>query len=200
MYKWYFRIVDHIYHVLDSWDINGFVVFLLSCFHSDDHNWCDQQMVTAEWGWYRFSKDKFSTQVVWVWDVDYGNCHEICNLNCFGGLVVWPLWVLFNPTKMHAWCHRIEQWRGYSPIPMEMSTWSTPFFLLSKKMAPLRLTRRSAFSYSRPILVTSNNSLNSFNWIPIHHILNSPIANNQKLWHGISLSPTWARIFYLQKL
>ena len=31
---------------------------------------------------------------------------------------------------------------------MEMSTWSTPFFLLSKKMAPLRLTSRSAFSWT----------------------------------------------------
>ena len=117
MYKWYFRIVDHIYHVSDSWDINGFVVFLLSCFHSDDYNWKTVTDVintwpTADRGRYRFSK--FSNQVVWVWGVGYGNCHEICNLYLFDGLVVWPLWVLFNPTEMHAWCHQIEQWRGFT--------------------------------------------------------------------------------------
>ena len=49
MYKWYFRIVDDIYHVLDSWDKNGFVVFLLSCFHSDDYNWKTVTDVINRW-------------------------------------------------------------------------------------------------------------------------------------------------------
>ena len=45
------------YHVSDSWDINRFVVFLLSCFHSD-YNWktitnVDHTWPTAEWGWYK---------------------------------------------------------------------------------------------------------------------------------------------------
>ena len=64
MYKWYFRIVDHIYHVLDPWDINGFVVFLLSCFHSD-YDWKTITDVintwhTAEWGWCRNFNYKLS--------------------------------------------------------------------------------------------------------------------------------------------
>ena len=46
--------------------------------------------------------------------------------------------------------------RGHSPIPIDMSTWSTPFFLLSKKIAPLKLTRRSAFSCAKKL---SSNSL-----------------------------------------
>ena len=46
--------------------------------------------------------------------------------------------------------------RCHSPIPIDMSTWSTPFFLLSKKIAPLKLTRRSAFSCAKKL---SSNSL-----------------------------------------
>ena len=64
----------------------------------------------------------------------------------------------------------------YSPMPIEMSTWSTPFFLLSKKMAPLRLTRRSAFS-CKPISLP-----------PSFH---QPI---QKLCYNISLLPPVANI------
>ena len=46
-----------------------------------------------------------------------------------------------NETLMHEKCEDLL-W------PMELMIWSMPLFFLSKKMAPRRLTTRSAFSFS----------------------------------------------------